>query len=131
MIKKEIPINDIELTYEIILSKGLGKLTRKAEKMIVILVERAIRKRQERFFNEDDKLDGIQTSYLNLLQNWHSFNPDKASSAFTYLTEIHKRSITEFINLWYNKKYTKNGENEYIKTISINSSNNGQGLYHV
>lgn len=131
MTKKENPINDVDFTYQIILSKGLGKLTRKAERDIILLVKGAINKKQGSFFYEEDKKDSIQTSYLNLLLNWQSFNPDKTNSAFAYLTEIHKRSTTEFINFWYNKKGVKKEDQEYYKLISINSSNNGQGLYNV
>jgi len=130
MVKKENPVNDVEFTYQIILSKGLGSLTRKAEKDMILLVNGAINKKQGNFFNDEDKKDSVQTSFLNLLLNWQSFNPDKTLSAFAYLTEIHKRSTTEFINFWYNKKGVKKEEQEYYKMISINSSNNGQGLYN-
>jgi hypothetical protein len=128
---KKNPVNDVELTYNIILSKGLGRLTRIAEQQIYVLVQNAIRKNESKFFNEDDKKDSIQTSYLNILQNWQSFNPDKTNSAFAYITEVHKRSTTEFIGTWYNKKGLKKEEQDTIRTVSINSSNNGQGLYNL
>lgn len=131
MIKRENPVNDVEFTYQIILSKGLGELTRKAERDIILLVKGAINKKNGSYYDEEDKKDSIQTSYLNLLLNWQSFNPEKTNSAFAYLTEIHKRSTTEFINFWYNKKGVKKEDQEYIQTISLNSSNKGQGLYNV
>jgi hypothetical protein len=129
--KSKQKINDIDFTYEIIISKGIGKLTRKAEQMIVTLVENAIRVKQKDYFDEDVLKDSIQQSYLNLLCNWQSFNPDRTNSAFAYLSEIHKRSTAEFVNLWYNKKGIKKEEQSYIKSISINSSNNGQGLFNL
>lgn len=123
------PINAKEFTYEILVSKGLGKLTRKSEKMLVLLAEGALRKKT--YFYEEDKKDCLQTSYLNMFTNWQSFNPDKTINAFAYFTEIHKRSTTEMINTLYMKKGLKKEEQSYIKTISINSTNNGQGLYNV
>jgi hypothetical protein len=129
--KSKQKINDIDFTYEIIISKGIGKLTRKAEQMIVTLVENAIRVKQKDYFDEDVLKDSIQQSYLNLLCNWQSFNPDRTNSAFAYLSEIHKRSTAEFVNLWFNKKGIKKEEQSYIKSISINSSNNGQGLFNL
>ena len=49
--RKKNPVDDTEFTYEILLSKGIGKLTRKAEKNIVILVENAIKKTYYKFDN--------------------------------------------------------------------------------
>jgi hypothetical protein len=129
MVKKKNPINAIKFTYEIIISKGLGKLTRKSENMLIMLAERAIRKKT--YFYEEDRKDCLQTSYLNLFTNWQSFNPDKTTNAFAYFTEIHKRSTTEEINRLYMKKGLKKEEQKYVKTVSINSSNSGQGLYNV
>lgn len=127
--KQKNKVDAKQLTYEIIISKGLGKLTRKAENIIIELGANAIRKKT--YFDEKDKEDSLQTAYLNMLTNWQSFNPDKTNNAFAYLTEIHKRSTTEFINAWYNKKGLKKEEQSYIKSISINSANNGQGMHNM
>lgn len=127
--KTSNPINAKEFTYEILLSKGYGKLTRKAEKIFVILAENAIRKKP--YYNDDDRKDCLQTSYLNLFTNWKSFNPDKTTNAFAYFTEIHKRSSTEMLNELYFKKGLKKEDQKYVKTISINSTNNGNGLYNI
>ena len=124
-----LKVNEKKFTYEIILSKGLGKLTRKAENMIIILCNNAINKKP--FPNEDDKKDGLQTAFLNILSNWQSFNPDKTNNAFTYLTELHKRSVAEHMNLFYNKKGLKKEEQNSVRNISINSSNNGKGLFNL
>lgn len=126
--KKKNPVNPRDLTYETILSKGLGKLTRKASNMLVILVENAINKKE---YDYDDKHDCMQTSYFNILSNWQKFNPDKTNNAFAYFTEIHKRATTEYINFFYMKKGLKKEEQNSIRTISINSTNNGQGLYNI
>lgn len=126
---KPLKVNGRHLTYQIILSKGLGKLTRYSEKMIVNLSERAINKKT--YTDILDKEDAKQTAYVNILTNWQSFNPDKTINAFAYLTEIHKRATTESLNNWYNRKGLKKEEQSYVKNISINSANNGQGMHNM
>lgn len=122
-------VNAKKFTYQILISKGRGKLTRNAEKMIFDLATNAIRKKP--YFLQEDKEDALQTSLFNMLNNWLSFNPDKTENAFAYFTEIHKRSTTESINNFYMKKGLKKEEQKYIKCISINSTNNGNGMYNV
>jgi hypothetical protein len=126
---KKNPVNAKQFTYEILISKGIGKLTRKAENMIVILGEGAIRKKE--YYYEEDRKDCLQTSYLNMLTNWYNFNPDKTTNAFAYFTEIHKRSTAEEMTRLYMKKGLKKEEQKNVKLLSMNSTNNGQGLYNV
>ena len=128
-IEEKNPVNAKKFTYQILLSKGKGKLTKPAEKMIVDLAYNAIRKKT--YYLQEDKEDALQTSLFNMLNNWLSFNPEKTENAFAYFTEIHKRSTTESINGFYMKKGLKKEEQKYIKCISINSVNNGQGMYNV
>ncbi len=128
-IEEKNPVNAKKFTYQILISKGRGKLTRAAEKMIVDLAYNAIRKKT--YYINEDKEDALQTSLFNMLNNWLSFNPDKTENAFAYFTEIHKRSTVESINTFYMKKGLKKEEQKYIKCISINSVNNGQGMYNV
>lgn len=122
------PVNARKLTYEIILSKGLGRLTKRAEEMLYILVNNAIRKSS--FYKDDDKYDAIQTSFLNIYLKWESFNPSKADNAFNYFTEVHKRSIAESINTFYDKPGLKKHEQKKMRFISIQSSNEGKGIYN-
>lgn len=128
--RRKNPVNDTEFTYHIILSKGLGKLTRTAEKNIVILAEEAIKKMYFKFRSIDDINDANQTAYYNILTKWQSFDPAVASSAFTYFTEIHKRSATEFVDKWQKMRGIKKEDAQNISRVSINSSNQGKGLYN-
>lgn len=128
-VRAKNPINSKELTYEIIISKGLGKLTKRAETLLLLLVEHVIRRQD--YYNNDDKFDCLQTSYYNIFTKWKSFNPDKTINAFAYYTEVHKRSTVEMLNTLYNKKGLSDSEQHSIKTISINTSNNGGGLYNI
>lgn len=129
---KKMPIDKREFTYEILLSKGLGKLTRKAEKLLILLADNAINKSRHRITNEDDLHDCLQTSKLNIFKNWYKFNPDVTNNAFAYYTELHKRSIPEFINELYSLRGIKTKEEQKsMQMISINNTNNGQGLYNI
>ena len=128
--EKILPVNAKKFTYEIIISKGKGKLTRNAENMIIILATNAIRKKP--FYNPDDKDDCLQLSLFNMFNNWHNFNPDKTDNAFAYFTEIAKRSWTEMLNFIHNKKGLKPGDQKNIKLISMNSINiDGGGMYNL
>jgi len=122
-------VNGRKFTYEIILSKGIGRLTKKSESMIIELVTNAIKKSS--YTDPEDELDAIQTSYLNILTNWQNFNPDKTNNAFAYFTEIHKRSIAESLNIWYVKKGFSKDENKYIKHLSIDTSNDGNAMHNI
>jgi hypothetical protein len=127
--EKKVPVNAKKFTYEIIISKGTGRLTRRAENMIIALGTNAIRKKI--YFRDDDMKDCLQTAFFNMLSNWHNFNPDKSDNAFSYFTEIFKRSITEMYNELYKKKGLKPEEQKLVKLISINSVNSGNGMYNV
>lgn len=120
-------IDSRDFYVEIIVSKGMGKLTKKAENMLISLANGAIKKRQ--YFSIDDRNDCLQTGLLNLFKNWYKFNPDKSNNAFAYYTEIFKRGIAEGINELQRKK----GEDEDnpIRMIYIHSMNDGDGMFNI
>jgi hypothetical protein len=118
-------LEDTDLLYEIILSKGKGYLTRRCQNYFIIIGENIIRKKERFYKTEDDKFDCLQQGLLHLFSNWQNFNEKKYSSALPYITEIFKRGIADGINELYNRKsYQKDN----IKIISINSCNDGKGL---
>ena len=109
---------------ELIVSKAQGRLTRKAEKMLELLAKETIRKM--RYWNPDDKMDCYQSGILDIYQNWYNFNEEKSVNAFAYFTEIFKRGLAK----GFNEIYKKKGDNDnQIKLVSIESSNDGQGLH--
>lgn len=118
------------MLYEILISKGTGKLTRKAEKLILTLSENAMRRTSSKDFDVD-YYDYLQTALLILFSNWWKFNINKTDNAFAYYTELHKRAIVEAKNEIYGLKGLTTDEQKQIRNISLNSSNNGQGLYNV
>ena len=115
-----------DLYKEIIISKGIGKLTRNAQLMIELLGKKTIKKM--RYTHNDDKMDCLQSAYLDMFSNWYNFNEEKSDNAFAYFTEILKRGLSKGINTLYLKK----GDiNRSIKIVSIESSNEGNGLHSI
>ena len=124
MARKKNYLNNKDLHAAMSESKELDKLTPTAQKMLVLLAERAILKM--RYVNEDDKNDCLQFAMLDLLKYWRNFNPDYPN-AFAYFTEIAKRG--------YAKGWNKLHPNKYKGTISIDSGSSGgdeqNGIYTI
>ena len=129
--KRPQKVHPIKFTYEIILSKGLGYLTKKAETMMIDLANNAITKGVYKNYSADDKADMLQTGLFNMLNNFSSFNLDKSSSSFSYFTEVFKRGTNEAYNLFYNKKGLKKGEKEELRFFSMNRINDGNGMFNM
>jgi hypothetical protein len=106
-----IYLSNKELYKEIVVSKNTGKLTRTAQKMFDILVERVLK-----IYNLDQytKEECRQTAYLHLYQGWFMFN-EEYENAFSYYTEIIKHGINSGFNILNERK--KNGYNK-IEFIS-------------
>lgn len=122
MARKKNYLNNKDLYAEMVASLEQDKLTPKAEKMLMLLAERAINKM--RYVNEDDRLDCLQFAMLDLLKYWRNFNP-KYPNAFAYFTEIAKRG--------YAKGWNKIHPTKYKGTISITGSTDGEnsGIYTI
>tara|TARA_Y100000766_G_C18721986_1_gene514396 strand:- start:228 stop:608 length:381 start_codon:yes stop_codon:yes gene_type:complete len=112
MPRKKNYLNNKDLYAEIVQSKDDDKLTRKAEKMLQMLAERAINKLN--YVNEEDRKDCLQFALLDLWKYWRNFNP-KYTNAFAYFTEIAKRG--------YAKGWNKIHPNKYKGTLSIDRIN--------
>jgi hypothetical protein len=105
-------------------SKDLDKLTPTAEKMLMLLAEKAINRM--RYVNSDDRNDCLQFAMLDLLKYWRNFDP-KYPNAFAYFTEIAKRG--------YAKGWNKIHPQKYKGTISIDgiggSGDDQSGIYSI
>lgn len=123
-------VNKKELLYEILISKGSGKLTRKAENLILLLCKKAMKRTSNEEYDLDYH-DYLQTAYLVIFQNWWKFNPSVTNNAFAYYTEMHKRAIAEAKKDIYDLKGLSKEDQKKTKSISLNSSNNGQGLFNL
>lgn len=116
MARKKNYLNNKDLHAAMSESKEKGELTPTAQKMLMLLAERAIRKM--RYVNEDDRNDCLQFAMLDLLKYWKNFNPIYPN-AFAYFTEIAKRG--------YAKGWNKIHPNKYKGTISIDGFGNSSG----
>lgn len=119
-------LNDKDLYYEMTISKGMGKLTVKAQNMLILIANNTIRKKERNYNNSDDRNDCVQQGLLHMFQNWKNFNPKKYETAFPYFTEIFKRGLADGINIINNKK---NYNDDKIIMISLDRSNDGNGLH--
>jgi len=118
-------LNNKDLYAEIVASKEQDKLTPKAEKMLILLAERAILKMK--YVNDDDRDDCLQFALLDLLKYWRNFNP-KYPNAFAYFTEIAKRG--------YAKGWNKIHPQKYKNTLSLDrtgykDSDGDGGIYTI
>lgn len=121
-------LEDRELYYEMVLSKGKGKLTKKSQDMLILIASNTIRKKERNYNNSDDRNDCFQQGLLHMFQNWKNFNPKKFDTAFPYFTEIFKRGLADGINVINNKK---NYNDDKITMISIDRANDGNGLHSI
>jgi len=121
-------LNDSDLYYEIVISKGQGYLTKKAETYFSLIANNLIRKMAKRYKDEDERLDCLQNGLLVMFENWYNFNEKKYKTALPYFTEISKRGMTyQFNELRGKKSHQKN----YMTFISLDTSNDGKGLHHI
>lgn len=125
MAKSKNYLNNKDLYNEIVQSKEDDKLTKNAEKMLILLAERTIRKLN--YVSNDDRQDCLQFAMLDLLKYWRNFNP-KYPNAFAYFTEISKRG--------YAKGWNKIHPTKYKNTMSIDrigGSNSDQdgGMFNI
>ena len=121
-------LEDRDLYYKLVISKGRGKLTRQAQEMLILIANNTIRKKERNYNNMDDRNDCIQQGLLHMFQNWKNFNPKKYDTAFPYFTEIFKRGLADGINIINNKK---NYNDDKVIMISIDRANEGNGLHNI
>jgi hypothetical protein len=120
-------LNDVDLFYEIILSKGKGELTEKGKYYIQLVGENAIRKKIKDYSKKDDMLDCLQTGLLLMLENWYNFNEKKYKVALPYFTEVFKRATAQAFNEIYGKKRHQPD----VKWLSLDSTNSGKGMHNM
>ena len=101
---KAFYLDEDEFYYEIVLSKGKGVLTKKAEIMLIKIANNFIKRKSDHYKTDDDKNDCVQTGLLFMFQNWNNFNNKKYKTAMPYFSEIFKRGIAQGYNELRNKK---------------------------
>ena len=121
MARKRKYLNNRDLLEEIIKSKEQDELTPNALKMLMLLADRSSNRLMYR--NPEDKRDCIASAYMDLFKYWRNFKPEKSTNAFAYFTEIAKRGFAKGWNKLHPKKYHG--------TVSINGSQDGDGIYSI
>ena len=101
MMKKKIYLNNKQLYKEIVISKAMGKLTKDAQNMLILLAKNVIKKFY--YYNPDDKFDCYQQGLLMMFRHWYSFDEIKSQNAFAYYTEVFKRGVAAGYNQLYKK----------------------------
>jgi hypothetical protein len=122
----QIYLKNKDFYNEIIKSKEKNELTPQAQQMMILLANKTIKKM--RYYNPIDKEDCLQTGLMIMFSNWRNFDETKSVNAFAYFTEIFKRGIAKGFNELYK---LKGDPDKKIKTISIQSSNEGEGIYNL
>jgi len=105
-------LSNKDLYCELIVSKAKGRLTKEAERMLILLAKNVIRKMYYNDYN--DRLDCLQSAYLDVFSNWYSFDENKGDNAFAYFTEIIKRGMAK----GWNARYILKGDPD-AKLISL------------
>ena len=120
-------VDDTEFYFEIVVSKGKGKLTKKSERMMIKIGEEMIKKFEKKYKNQEDRYDCMQHGILSMFQNWKGFNEKRYSSPFSYFSEICKIGIAGGLNQLYQKRNNQ----DTPKMISLSHSNEGKGLHNI
>lgn len=115
-----------DFLIEIIKSKDQDRLTTGAQNMMILLANKTIKKM--RYYNPSDREDCLQTGLLVMFSNWRNFDQTRSSNAFAYFTEIFKRGIAKGWGELYNHKGDRDKQ---VKLISLQSSNDGDGIYNL
>jgi hypothetical protein len=120
-------LEDSELYYEIVLSKGKGELTNRAKDMLILVGNNVIRKKEKHYKSDDDRNDCLHSGFLMVFKNWMNFDEKRYKHALPYFSEIFKRGMAFGLKEIYNIKTNK----EHIQMISIDRSNDGKGLHNI
>lgn len=119
-------LNNKDLYDEMVKSLEQDRLTPTAEKMLIMLAERAINRMT--YVREEDREDCLQFALLDLLKYWKNFNP-KYPNAFAYFTEIAKRGYAKGWNKIYPVKYK--GTLSLDRTAGHEDENGTSGMYNI
>ena len=114
-------LSNKDLYCEIIYSKAKGRLSLKAEGMLMLLCKKVISSKF-RYYKVEDKEDCMQTAMLDIFKNWANFDEDKTTNAFAFYTEVIKRGAAKGWNEFHKAKGY-----DIPKTYSIDGMFEGDG----
>lgn len=129
MIKSKHYYSEREFHYQMLISKGRGYLSPKAQHIMILIAKNVIRKKEKSYNSIDDRNDCIQQGLLHMFLNWKNYNHRKYETPGPYFTEIFKRGLAEGLNIITNKK---SYNEDRIRTISIDFYNeNGRRMDNI
>jgi hypothetical protein len=97
-------IEENELQYQVILSKGKGNPTKELGKMLIKIADNVFLKLKYSYKDEEFSKDIHSEGFLKLYENWHNINLKKYDKALPYYTEIFKRAAMKMFNDFYRPK---------------------------
>lgn len=108
-------INNNKLTYEIILSIGLGKPTEKL-KMMLYNICFGLHQKLQKDYTMEYRFDILTESYICVLKKYNKYDYKKYDNAIAYFTEVSKRALAHSFNTERFKtvNYTYFGKNRFI-----------------
>jgi hypothetical protein len=114
--KKKKYLSNKDLYVEIIISKAQGRLTLRAQNMLVLLGKKLQNKMYYR--DLDDKHDCLQEAMYSVFKFWYNFDEIKGQNAFAYYSEVIKRGLA----MGWNKQHkTKGADVEIISLTGYTS----------
>lgn len=114
-------INNVVLTKALIISRGKGKLSDDASKMLFLIAKNAGIKKIHSYTDQDNYYDCLMGAYLRMLEVWKSYDHKKFDNPFAYFTEIFKRGFSaEYHKVVLKKKNNKDEAVQYIRMEYIN-----------
>lgn len=122
-------LKNADLLEEIKLSFEQDKLTKEAERMLILLVDRMIL----RMTYYDDFVEDHcrSTAYYHLFRGWKNFDVNRGTNAFAYYTEIAKRGLAFGYNELFKLKGTKEANEIQHFSIERTNSERGNGMFNV
>lgn len=120
-------LDNNNLFYQIRISQARGRLTRLAEKYLILLAQKTNKK--NKFFGDKDlENDVLQGGILTLFTKWMNFDGDISENAFAYFTEVFKRGASENFNNFIRKRGDKDRS---VRVYRIDTMNDGNGMFGI
>lgn len=112
--------NDM-LIYEVILSKGMGKRSKKLEAELYKITEGVWMKLTKNLYHTDFKYDMLNDALLHVYKKFGKFDEKKYDNAIAFYSEISKRALADSYNknVFKTERYLLLGRNKFISLDSL------------
>ena len=110
--KKQNKVDDVELSYWIILSQGKGFLVPEASELLLKLCKKTMEVMYSHYRTDEDREDAFMSGVYSVMKNYMGYQ--RRFKSYPYFTEIFIRGLYHSVN--FELMYTKNKN-----TISLDS----------